>query len=122
MSQLRHLKRLSVFLVLLLLSNSSLALEILTHDAHQHAEIQVGEPNAHATHGMADEGGHNQAAEAATHGGDDCICDDICCLSSIDLGLGVIDDHPPSQGENQFAPSNFYSSISLDLFLPPPTR
>tara|TARA_B110000858_G_scaffold193768_1_gene246935 strand:- start:36193 stop:36423 length:231 start_codon:yes stop_codon:yes gene_type:complete len=56
------------------------------------------------------------------HGSDDCVCEDICCFSSIDFGLTVSNDHLPLIASALAANPNFYRSISLDLFLPPPTR
>ena len=122
MTHLRLLKRLSVFLVLLLLANSSLALEVLTHDAHQHADSYSGELAGHAMHGMPEADQLSSTNQASAQGRDDCICDDICCLTSIDLGLATLDEQFVSEGESQAINPNFYLSVSLDLFLPPPTR
>ena len=122
LTHLRLLNKLSVFLILLLLSNSSLALELLTHDSHQHADPQLSQHEMHSAHGMSDVPKSVSDMEDLGHGGEDCVCDDICCFSSIDFGLTVSDNHPPFVGTDLISNPNFYRSISLDLFLPPPTR
>jgi hypothetical protein len=108
-------------LVLLLLSNSSLALEILTHDGHQHAAPHSSEMAGHALHGMSEMELSSTMSKDSAHGSDDCVCDDICCLSSIGFGLAATDAQSVSDAKSQVINPNFYLSISLDLFLPPPT-
>ena len=112
-------KKLSLLLVLLMLSNSSLALEILTHDSHQHADAQIAQHEMHEMHEMMDE---NSAVQMFDHGSDECICDDICCVSSIDFGRSINADQLPPVARGSIANPNFYRSISIDLLLPPPTR
>lgn len=120
LTQLRLMKTLSTFLILLLLSNSSLALEVLTHDSHQHAAPPMEPHEMHAMHEMSEPQTPADTAGGA-HGGEDCICDDICCFSSIDFGLALNGAHVPLDGDGLVTNPNFYRSISLDLFLPPPT-
>lgn len=114
--------RLSTFLILLLLSNSSLALEILTHDSHQHNAAQVDQHAMHDMHTMAVADAPKAAASSSDPASESCICDDICCLSSIDFGLAANDEPISFDDGGLVFNSDFYSSISLDLFLPPPTR
>ncbi|MEX0963522.1 MAG: hypothetical protein WDZ52_05710 [Pseudohongiellaceae bacterium] len=118
---LRLFKKLSVFLVMLLLSNSSLALEILTHDGHQHAEPHKAQHAMHAMHDMSEAQTDLPALDNLEHA-EDCICDDICCVSSIGFGLSVNGDQFLPFVENRIASSNFYRSIAIDILLPPPTR
>mgnify|MGYP000079352192 CR=1 FL=1 len=112
--------RLSAFLILLLLFNSSLALEVLIHDSHQHAAVEADQQGVHGMHGSADVVEPAEAADGA-HDAEDCLCDDICCLSSIDFGLALNGHDLPLDGDSPVTNPNFYRSISLDLFLPPPT-
>ena len=121
-------------LVLLLISNSSLALEILTHDGHNHgqavSEYQPAmDPHSHHhdalavgdhQHGSLQHGGH--PGTAADNGEDDCICDEICCLTTADFGIGASGDHFPEAVAADRRPSARYTSISLDLLLPPPNH
>lgn len=112
--------KLSIFLILLLFSNSTLALEVLTHDSHQHASVQAEQHTLHGMHAVSD---YSQQAEFAgsAHDTEDCICDDICCVSTIDFGLALNGHQLPLDGGGLVINPNFYRSISLDLFLPPPT-
>jgi len=118
LDRLRQLHRVSIILSVLLLSNSSLALEILTHDAHQHGGAISQQHEMHDVHGMDSEMSH---ASEAVHGSDDCICDDICCVSSIDFGLGNGEHEPPAANAGLSLAPNFYRSIAIELLLPPPT-
>ena len=67
MHRLKNHKRLCAFLVILLLGNSSLALETITHQVHQHATTME--------HGMYDMDSHETVAAlsspAAIHFRDD---------------------------------------------------
>jgi hypothetical protein len=122
LTHLRVLNKLSVFLIVLLLSNSSLALEVLTHDSHQHTDPQMSQHEMHSGHDMSDAQSPASKVSNMGHGAEDCVCDDICCVSSVDFGLTVSDNHPPFVGSDLIPNSNFYSSVSLDLFVPPPNR
>ena len=124
MYQLKFLKNMSVFLIVLLLVNSSFALEILTHGSHQHDAAQIGQHETHSIPAMAVMG--QTAEQPASYdsvnvSADDCLCDDICCVSSVGFGLGVSGNPIPSLGQSLPGNPNFYSSVSLDLLLPPPT-
>lgn len=121
MTRLRLHRKLSCFLVLLLLSNSSLALEILTHEGHQHAAPAV-EHDPHAMHTVSVDATESQAMPTAEHGGEDCICDEICCVSSIGFGLSADEARQPPAADSSDLNPNFYNSVSIDLLLPPPTR
>lgn len=121
MTRLRLHRKLSCFLVLLLLSNSSLALEILTHEGHQHPASAV-EHDAHAMHSVSADAMESVTMPTAEHGGEDCICDEICCVSSIGFGLSADEPPQPPTGDSSDLNPNFYNSVSIDLLLPPPTR
>tara|TARA_B110000444_G_scaffold255400_1_gene289712 strand:+ start:820 stop:1119 length:300 start_codon:yes stop_codon:yes gene_type:complete len=99
-----------------------LALEVLTHASHQHADTALSQHEMHSADGMSDVQMQVSSVDGMKHGSGDCVCDDICCLSSIDLGLVVNDDPLPLVASVLAINPNFYRSISLDLFLPPPTR
>ena len=117
---------LTIFLALLLLSNSSLALEILTHDSHQHSEVA----NAHDGHEMPSSemeieryaNGQNTSYDQYQHDEEDCVCDEICCSSSVDISAYLLNNQCVLEGSDKSVLPCHYRSIILDLFLPPPTR
>lgn len=114
----------SVFLIVLLLSNSSLALEILTHGSHQHGSTEMAQHEMHSQSAMGEMGhqGEQSASSSSVEPSiEDCLCDDICCVSSAGFGPGVNEDHIPLLDRGLLGYPNFYSSVSLDLLLPPPT-
>lgn len=146
MKQTTRHRTLIFSLILLMLSNSSLALEIVTHDAHGHSNVAASGDQAelmaapgHGSHNHAHNNAHNHAhsmddntpdttlpamtdaqAAAVSHG-EDCVCDDICCVSSVQFATAssmvaelLIHFEKPLA-------KNHYQSISLDLVLPPPT-
>ena len=124
MYQLKSLKKVSVFLIALLLSNSTFALEILTHGSHQHDTAEMGQHEMHSQSAMAEMGQHGEHSTGSAGlelSLDDCLCDDICCVSSVGFGLGVNDDSTPLLDRSLVGNPNFYRSVSLDLLLPPPT-
>lgn len=55
------------------------------------------------------------------HGDDDCVCDDICCVSSVQFACAGSDSIYPGMLGSDAPIDNLYQSISLDLVLPPPT-
>jgi hypothetical protein len=117
----RSLKTLSALLVLLLLSNSSQALEIITHDSHAHEGAVVMELSDHAPapdnhHQDMDHSDHSLAQD------EECACDEICCVSSVGFGSVVAAGLSPQTDAFNEKLSDHYQSVSLDLFLPPPTR
>ncbi len=126
MINLRKSKLISLFLAFLLVANSSFALEILTHDAHQHSEIagmHAGHDMTIAAMGMMEQEGDELAHyEPANHSGEDCICDEICCLNTVDFGTLLLENNPIPDEPGQSVSASNYQSISLDLLLPPPTR
>ncbi|MDA1369757.1 MAG: hypothetical protein O2971_03215 [Proteobacteria bacterium] len=112
-------KRLCGLLIMLLLTNSSMALEFITHDGHQHAASSGYESHSMASHDASTMDSTNPAME---QGDKDCLCDDICCVSSV--GFGSISSQRQSLPNQSLSSrfSNHYQSIALDLLLPPPTR
>ena len=110
-------KGLVAFLIMLLLSNSSLALESLSHSAHQAADSH----EVHSMHVMSVEL-EPSAASMSLDASDECICDLVCCPSSIDFGFITPEEQHSGDVSNSFARLALYQSISLDLLLPPPTR
>ena len=117
---------LTLFLALVLLSNSSLALEILTHDSHQHLEVA----NAHDGHEMRSSememqlytSGQNTSYHQYQHDEEGCVCDEICCLSSVDISTYLLNNQSILEGSHKSVLPCHYRSIILNLSLPPPTR
>ena len=117
---------LTIFLTLLLLSNNSLALEILTHDSHQHLAVA----NAHDGHEMPSPemeierhtNGQNASYDQYQHDEKDCVCDEICCLSSVDISAYLLNNQSILEGSHKSVLPCHYRSIIPELFLPPPTR
>ncbi|MDD9958519.1 MAG: hypothetical protein OXU66_06210 [Gammaproteobacteria bacterium] len=114
---------------MLLVSNSSFALEILTHEAHQHtgpavtADLHVDLEMNMLNHDSMDASliPESSLDDHVSHGDDDCICDEICCLSSVDFGMQVLTDTSSPGDIGKPVDLSLYISISLDLLLPPPT-
>ena len=117
---------LTIFLTLLLLSNNSLALEILTHDSHQHLAVA----NAHGGHEMPSPeteiersaNVQNASYDQYQHDEKDCVCDEICCLSSVDISAYLRNNQSILEGSHKSVLPCHYRSIILNLSLPPPTR
>lgn len=70
---------------------------------------------SHSNHSEVEEPRHS-------HEGEDCVCDDLCCLSTVSLFDSSIDSKITLADNQLVKPAQFYQSISLDLLLPPPTR
>lgn len=111
---------------MLLLANSSFALEVITHDGHGHsesvAELEMSEMDSHVNHEIDSQfnhTGHDQATVGQAD--DDCICDEICCVSSTDFGSAVTAGQHPDFNSTYQKLSDLYASVSLDLLLQPPT-
>ena len=117
---------LTLFLTLLLFSNNSFALEILTHDSHQHLAVA----NAHDGHEMPSPemeierptNGQNASYDQYQHDEKDCVCDEICCLSSVDISAYLLNNQSILEGSHKSVLPCHYRSIILNLSLPPPTR
>ncbi len=107
-------------LVMLLLVNSSYALELLTHQGHGHSALSdsYGEMTEYHSH-------QHDMVEADSASGDaaqDCFCDEICCVSFADFGNAVGSAAMHAFRNSAVSAPDNYQSIYLDLFLPPPTR
>ena len=114
-------------LIFLLIASSSQAAEIVTHDSHGHGStyertvLHGLDSPAHpekSTHNHSPS--HNQP-ESADGQNEDCFCADICCFSSVDLGVPLTAGASPQVNLPSGKPVSLYQSVSLDLFLPPPT-
>lgn len=105
-------------LILVLLSNSSLALEIVTHDNHQHGEHQEHQ-QMHAM-SMEMSVSSDYLDSSSSHNTDDCLCDDICCVSSVGFSSAVYTCVQFGLFNKDTDSCNLYQSIDLDLLLPPP--
>jgi len=105
-----------------MLSNSSLALEIITHDGHQHGAESSAVEMHHATvpGAMPDMFKTSSAMPAMDHSDEDCICDEICCVSSILIASGGSEAIHPSMADSDLDRDDFYQSIALNLLLHPP--
>jgi len=117
---------LSVFLTLLLLADSTLALEITTHENMSHmATLPVamqhdGPPPMIAAHKQISE--PDLAILDVSEQTEECICDELCCVSSLNLinsSAGLLLGHLKTSGSLQ---ALLYQSINLDLLRPPPIR
>lgn len=120
------------FLLLLMLGNSSYALEIVTHASHSHAangSPALQDMSSHAGtstmhHGNANANVNEHALHdevSPPHSDEDCICDDVCCISSVNVTsalIGTSEDLSPTREQRI---NNLYQSIAIDLLLPPPT-
>ena len=127
MQRLKSFKNLIALMVMLMLANSSLALEIVTHDGHGHeqTESMIDMPviDMHSAHEAVLSSDHvNSDKTSFGHVDDDCICDEICCVSSVDFGSGLKAGSFPDNAFAYQRPSNHYASVSLDLVLQPPTH
>lgn len=112
-----------MLLLLLLVANSSLALEIVTHDRHGHGQIILSDVSD--VYEVGSVHGHHPGQATGTESGtqdDQCFCDELCCFSPVGfvapLAAGV---NPHAISHSETLPAH-YKSISLDLLLPPPTR
>lgn len=99
-------------LVTLLLANSSFALEILAHDSHDHNSHNGGMV-------MADMQGDTEPMEEQTS--ENCFCDEICCLSSINLAGTESKVQAVESTNIKVGRIDHYQSIFLDPYLEPPT-
>jgi hypothetical protein len=117
----RSLKKLCALMTLLLIANSSQALEIITHDSHAHESAVTMELNDHTP---APDNHHPGAhyADNSEAQDEECICDEICCVSSVGFGSVVAAGLSPETDSFNEKLFNHYQSVSLDQFLPPPTR
>ena len=122
MQRLKIYKRLCALLVILLLGNSSMALETITHQGHQYATTME--------HAMYDLDSHDSVqplvvllpfTSVMIDSDEDCVCDDICCVSSVQFVAVVTRDKHPGPGDSGLDRINLYQSIKLDLAVPPPT-
>lgn len=117
-------KHLCALLVMLLLSNSSLALELFTHDAHQHGveSGQHGVEFGQVPHDVMHSASSTNSTDATIEpGSEDCLCDDVCCASSIGFGVIGNQDKLLTIESSSQKLTDLYQSIALDLLLPPPT-
>ncbi len=121
-------RQLSLLLVLVLLTSSSQALEILVHDLHGHGEYQFVVPDPHdvssGPHAISGHGSDSadSGVEPAAGGHNDCLCSEICCLSTVVFSLtGGSYPHPVVESFTSRL-SGKYQSVLLDLLLPPPNR
>ena len=109
--------RIHLFLILLLLVNSSYALETLSHGSHQHGQEAISaQMEMHAQHGA-----DHDMGQAASQADENCLCDDVCCLSTVQLRYQPDFMEDSSHPDAIAAVASFYKSISLDLTQPPPT-
>ncbi len=111
-----HTRKLAAFLILLLLANASQAVEVMTHDAHDHGAAPAMTDAAMHGHGSAsDHDGQAQNPE-------DCFCEDICCVSSVGSLLSAVNGPIEQSDELLIRPRNLYQSPIQDLLLPPPNH
>lgn len=106
-----------------MLSNSSLALENIIHDSHQHdAESSAVEMHdATKSTGVTDTLKTSSAMSAADHADEYCVCDELCCVSSIEIASAGSDTIHPGLADSNLDRDNLYQSIALNLLLHPPT-
>jgi len=126
---LRSLKGLCTLLILLLIANSSQALETLAHDGHSHdghshdnivaMGFAVDVPVSEATHNQHMDQNADGSHEAQN---DECFCDEICCVSSVGFVAPLTAGVSPQTSSLNERLFGHYQSVSLDLLLPPPTH
>lgn len=63
---------------------------------------------------------HSMHGALSAEQSEDCLCDELCCLSSFDLGSFTLSSPAPQHDENAAPFADLYQSIALDLVLPPP--
>ena len=116
-------KTVGVFLIMLVLSNSSLALEVNTHNGHQHnlESNAVAMHDATAATGMPDRSQTPSAMPAMDHADETCVCDEICCVSLIEFASTESDAIHPGIADTNLDRDDLYQSIALNLLLHPPT-
>ncbi|PCJ24877.1 MAG: hypothetical protein COA96_08570 [SAR86 cluster bacterium] len=110
------------FLVFLLFSNSALALEFVAHDTH-------GANVVHETHSSQDQSMSMPLDQldstlnvvSIDQLDEECVCEDICCVSTVEFGADTGSESIPDFDGNASRQMNFYQSVALDLILPPPT-
>ncbi len=112
---------LALALIFLLLASSSMALESAVHDTHDHDKsMAVHAMSADGQHGDMAGMDHSMHESLSAEQHEDCLCDELCCLSSFDLGSFTLSSPAPQHDENAAPFSDLYQSIALDLVLPPP--
>ncbi len=102
----------ALLLIALLLANSSYALEIIAHDSHAH------DPVGHAME-MDMTAGETMTTDTA--GSDDCLCDEICCLSSMNLTAADTGSQSLVSVSCKAGRPDLYQSVFLDPYTEPPT-
>jgi hypothetical protein len=122
-------KTLIGFFILLMLSNSTLALEAIIHDNHVHGEVVSAQDLDFARNGPTETQVLHQTHQTESsmdqsqqvHAGEDCICDDICCASTVGFSISDAATALPGPNDNALVRTNLYQSVSLDLLLQPPS-
>lgn len=104
------------FLILLLLSNSSMALENAIHQSHEHIDTLTAAMSMLGAETQLHSGSMDSLQSVAV----DCLCDDICCVSSPQFVSAPASAIDPGIGNDDFNADDLYQSIALDLLLPPP--
>lgn len=129
------LKRLASVLVLLMLADSSLAVEMLVHERMPGSDSYAYFLHHDDNHGMGP-AGHSEAMQTAGHidapvmeldnqkaAQDlpiDCLCDDVCCAGSVNVLDSCGKTLLINPADNLYLSSRFYQSVNLDLVQPPP--
>lgn len=114
------------FFILLMLSNSTLALETVIHDNHVHGEVVSAHELDSAQNGPTETQVLHQTETSLdqplhVHAGEDCICDDVCCASTVGFSISAAATQLPDSNDNALLRISRYQSVSLDLLLQPPS-
>lgn len=117
-------------LLLCVLFNASSLAEVIAHNSHDHASHADVVVSAHAEETVdagiashdASHGHHGSAAQSqsSSQESEECICEDVCCLSSASLNQPRAGLAAPQLASVSAQAAAGYLSISLDLDLPPP--
>jgi len=116
----RSFKRLGFLLVILIVANSSQALGIVTHDSHGHGQVVAGLDNGSGHENGISNSHHLDQSEALDSLGEDCVCAEICCVSTSIFSVIIGSEPHPAISHFTGRLPDFYTSVSLDLLLPPP--
>ena len=127
LQKLRSFSSLCALLVLLLIANSSQALEVLAHGSHGHDSVSheslitmdIAQDLTENCDSCDHHASHPQNNTQPEH--DDCFCDELCSLSSLGFGSALLNGPMPASASVNGRLPDYYQSISLDLLLPPPT-
>ena len=93
-----------------------MALENTIHQSHEHIDMAAAAMSMTGAETLPHVGSMDQLQTVAA----DCLCDDICCVSSTQFVSAPASAIDPGVGNDDFNLADLYQPIALDLLLPPP--